>query len=122
MMQIGCLIMIRYGDGIGLYRTYLLGSPTIIACTPAAIKFVLQTESNFEMAWNTVELVGATSVIAVEGAAHTRLRALVLRAVNQPSALRKITLIVQPRVMAALKSWSHKGRITVLKQAKKVID
>ncbi|KAH6807642.1 hypothetical protein C2S51_028750 [Perilla frutescens var. frutescens] len=110
----------KYGDGIGLYRTYLLGSPTIIACTPSANKLVLQAQSSFEMGWNTVELVGTTSLVAVEGAAHTRVRGLVLRAVNQPDALRKITLMVQPRVTAALKSWSHRGRITVLKEAKKV--
>ncbi|KAH6756956.1 hypothetical protein C2S53_009190 [Perilla frutescens var. hirtella] len=110
----------KYGDGIGMYRTHLFGSPTIIVCTPSANKLVLQSESRFGIGWNAEELVGKTSLVAVEGAAHTRVRGLVLRAVNQPDALRKITLMVQPRVTAALKSWSHRGRITTLKEANKV--
>ncbi|KAL1541577.1 ent-kaurenoic acid monooxygenase [Salvia divinorum] len=81
----------KYGDGIGLYRTYLFGSPTIITCTPSATKMVLQDESSFSMSWNNVELVGATSLVAVEGPAHSRVRALVVR-----------------------------GRITAFKEAKKV--
>ncbi|KAG6401720.1 hypothetical protein SASPL_138584 [Salvia splendens] len=110
----------KYGDGIGLYRAYLFGSPTIITCTPSATKMVLQDESSFSMSWNNVELVGATSLAAVEGPAHSRVRALVVRAVNQPDALRKITLMVQPRVLASLSSWSNRGRITAFKEAKKV--
>ncbi|KAL1541580.1 ent-kaurenoic acid monooxygenase [Salvia divinorum] len=84
----------KYGDGIGLYRTYLFGSPTIITCTPSATKMVLQDESSFSVSWNNVELVGATSLVAVEGPAHSRVRALVVRAVNQPDALqaKKVTL------------------------------
>ncbi|KAL1541578.1 ent-kaurenoic acid monooxygenase [Salvia divinorum] len=110
----------KYGDGIGLYRTYLFGSPTIITCTPSATKMVLQDESSFSMSWNNVELVGATSLVAVEGPAHSRVRALVVRSVNQPDALRKITLMVQPQVLASLISWSNRGRITAFKEAKKV--
>ncbi|KAI3454617.1 hypothetical protein Pfo_011280 [Paulownia fortunei] len=109
----------KYGDGLGFYRTHLFGSPAIIACTPAANKFVLQTESSFFLEW-PVELVGITSLVAVNGASHTRVRSFVVRAINQPDALRKITLMVQPRVTAALKLWSQKGRIRVYKEAKKV--
>ncbi|KAL1541582.1 ent-kaurenoic acid monooxygenase [Salvia divinorum] len=39
--------MSRYGDGVGMYRTHLFGSPMIIACTPSANKFVLQSDSRF---------------------------------------------------------------------------
>ncbi|KAL0301878.1 UNVERIFIED_CONTAM: Ent-kaurenoic acid oxidase 1 [Sesamum radiatum] len=112
--------MIRYGDGVGLYRTHLFGSPAIIACTPAANNFVLQTESSFFLEWPSVELVGTTSLVAVQGSSHTRVRSFVMRAINQPDALHKIALRVQPRITVALESWAQKGRIRVYKEAKKV--
>ncbi|KAL0416871.1 UNVERIFIED_CONTAM: Abscisic acid 8'-hydroxylase 3 [Sesamum latifolium] len=110
----------KYGDGVGLYRTHLFGSPAIIACTPSANKFVLQTESSFFLEWPSVELVGTTSLVAVQGSSHTRVRSFVVRAINQPDALRKIALMVQPRIIVALESWAQKGRIRVYKEAKKV--
>lgn len=113
-------VFTRYGDGVGMYRTHLFGEPMIIACTPSANKMVLQSESSFPLKWTNEELVGSTSLVAVEGDSHTRVRGLVVRAINLPNALREITLIVQPRITASLKSWSHRGRITVCKEAKKV--
>ncbi|KAK6148507.1 hypothetical protein DH2020_019419 [Rehmannia glutinosa] len=110
----------KYGDEVGLYRTHLFGSPAIIACTPSANKFVLQTESSFFLEWPSVELVGKTSLVAVQGASHTRVRNFVVRAINQPDALRTIALMVQPRLIAALKLWKQNGRIRVYKEAKKV--
>ncbi|XP_057810049.1 ent-kaurenoic acid oxidase 2-like [Salvia miltiorrhiza] len=113
----------RYGDGVGLYRTYLLGSPTIIACSPSANKLVLQDESSFGVPWNYTQLmlIGATGVGAVEGAAHSKVKAFLVRAVNQPDALRKFTPLLQTRIAASLESWSRKGRITVYKEANKAI-
>ncbi|KAK4437111.1 Beta-amyrin 11-oxidase [Sesamum alatum] len=110
----------KYGDGVGLYRTHLFGSPAIIACSASANKFVLQTESSFFLEWPSVELVGTTSLVAVQGSAHTRVRTFVVKAINQPDALRKIALMVQPRITVALKSWAQMGRIKVYKEAKKV--
>jgi ent-kaurenoic acid hydroxylase len=45
-----------YGKAAGMYRTHLFGSPTIIACTPAANKFVLQSPENFGVHWPEPEL------------------------------------------------------------------
>ncbi|XP_047966217.1 ent-kaurenoic acid oxidase 2-like isoform X1 [Salvia hispanica] len=111
----------KFGDGVGMYRTHLFGSPMIIACTPSANKFVLQSESSFAVKWTNEELVGSTSLVAVEGDPHTRVRGLVINAINNPNALREITLMVQPRITASLKSWSQRGRVTVYKEAKKQI-
>lgn len=58
---------------------------------------MLQSEVNFVVKWSSVELVGKTSLVSVEGAAHTRVRSLVLKAISEPDALRKITLMVQPQ-------------------------
>lgn len=113
-------LIIRYGDGIGLYRSHLFGSPAIIACSPMVNKFVLQSDSNFILEWPTVELVGTTSLVAVHGEGHTRLRIFVQRAVNQPEALSRIALMLQPRLIAALQSWAQRGTIVGFKEAKKV--
>jgi ent-kaurenoic acid hydroxylase len=109
-----------YGKAAGMYRTHLFGSPTIIACTPAANKFVLQSPENFGVHWPEPELVGHTSVVNVEGATHTRLRGFILATINSPRSLRTIAAVVQPRVVAALASWSDKGTIVAATEIKKV--
>ncbi|CAK9183392.1 unnamed protein product [Ilex paraguariensis] len=101
-------------------RTHLFGSPAIIAYTPSINKFILQSESNFKLEWPSVQIVGTNSLVAVEGASHSRLKGFVSRAINQPDALRRVALMVQPRVAAAFQSWSSKGRIIAFKEAKKV--
>ncbi|KAL0288387.1 UNVERIFIED_CONTAM: Ent-kaurenoic acid oxidase 1 [Sesamum calycinum] len=67
-----------------------------------------------------VAFCGTTSLVAVQGSSHTRVRSFVMRAINQPDALHKIALRVQPRITVALESWAQKGRIRVYKEAKKV--
>lgn len=103
-----------------MYRSHLFGSPTIIACSPAVNKFVLQSSDLFGIRWPSVELVGYNSLVAVDGAAHERLRAFVVNAVNQPEALKEIVLTVQPRLMAALRRWAKQGVINAHEETKKV--
>ncbi|KAK3151265.1 hypothetical protein QOZ80_3AG0243750 [Eleusine coracana subsp. coracana] len=109
----------RYGGG-GVYRTHLFGSPTVLVCSPAAKKFVLQSPESFTIRWPAPELVGASCVVNVEGSQHARLRGVILVAVNRPGALRIIAEVVQPRVVAALQSWAEKGTIIVATEIKKV--
>ena len=110
----------RYGDGEGMYKTHLFGSLAIIVCSPSINKFEFQSDADFMLKWPTVEIVGSNSLVAVQGAAHTRLRIYVSRDINQPDALRRVALMVQPRVIAALQSWADKGRVSAFKEAKKV--
>lgn len=110
----------KYGDGVGLYRTHLFGSPSIIACFPAINKYIFQSDDLFIPEWPTIEILGANSVAAARGKAHTRLRSYVSNAVNRPDALRQIALLVQPRITAALQSWAQKGRIIACDETKKV--
>ncbi|KAL0298035.1 UNVERIFIED_CONTAM: Abscisic acid 8'-hydroxylase 3 [Sesamum calycinum] len=62
-----------------------------------------------------------TTRVAVQGSSHTRVRSFVMRAINQPDALHKIALRVQPRITVALESWAQKGRIRVYKEARRFI-
>ncbi|XP_073148475.1 ent-kaurenoic acid oxidase 2-like [Henckelia pumila] len=110
----------KYGEGEGLYRTHLFGSPAIIACSPRAIKLVLQSDENFYQEWPTFQLMGATSMVSVHGEAHKRVRSFVVGAINNPNSLRRIALRIQPRLISALDSWAQTGRITVYKEVKKV--
>jgi ent-kaurenoic acid hydroxylase len=112
--------MTAYGKAAGMYRTHLFGSRTIVACTPAANKFVLQSPENFSVQWPEPELVGHASVVNVEGASHARLRGFILAAINSPKSLRTIAAVLQPRVVAALASWADMGTIVAATEIKKV--
>ena len=70
-----------------MYRSYLFGSPTIITCSPASNKFVLQSAEDFRIVWPAPELVGRDSIINAEGKQHSRLRGFILGAINQPDSL-----------------------------------
>ena len=109
-----------YGSAAGMYRTHLFGSPSIVACSPAANKFVLQSADSFGIRWPVPELVGITSVVNVEGSSHARLRGFILAAINRPSSLQTIATVVQPRVVAALGTWADKGTIVAATEIRKV--
>ncbi|XP_044487462.1 ent-kaurenoic acid oxidase 1-like [Mangifera indica] len=110
----------KYGDGVGMYRTHLFGSPAIIACFPAINKFVFRSDDKFILKWPNIDLMGITSLVAVHGKAHARLRSFVTNAINRPDALRRITEMVQPRIVSALQSWAQKGQLKMYDEAKKV--
>ncbi|XP_031276279.1 ent-kaurenoic acid oxidase 2-like [Pistacia vera] len=65
-------------------------------------------------------MVKGGKAVAVHGKAHARLRSYVSNALNRPDALRHITTVVQPRMVAALQSWAEKGRLKLYDEAKKV--
>ncbi|KAK9901794.1 hypothetical protein M0R45_001956 [Rubus argutus] len=110
----------RYGDGVGMYRTHLFGTPSIITCLPAVNKFIFQSEEAFSLNWPNVDLVGSSSLVAVQGSSHARLRSYVINVISKPNALRRIAGLVQPRMVAAFESWALKGRIKAYDESKKV--
>ncbi|KAF5179974.1 Cytochrome p450 [Thalictrum thalictroides] len=110
----------RYGDGVGMYRTHLFGSPAIIGCSPAFNKFVFQSPDLFPPKWPSIELVGYSSLVGVTGKTHTRLRTYVINAINKPDALRKVCKMVQPQIVSSLRSWVDRGKVTALVEIKKV--
>lgn len=110
----------KHGDGIGMYRTHLFGYPSVIVFSPAANKFVFRDEESFILEWPNAELVGKNSLSTVHGKAHARIRSLVSRSLNQPDALRRIAIFVQPRIISALKSWSERRTINSYKEIKKI--
>ncbi|KAI5569081.1 hypothetical protein BDE02_12G054700 [Populus trichocarpa] len=110
----------RYGDGVGLYRTHLFGTPSIIACFPAVSKFIFQSNDIFILKWPSVDILGQKSLVVAQGEVHKRLRNHVTNAITRPDALCRIAVLVQPRLVAALQSWVDKRRINTYKEIKKV--
>lgn len=83
---------------------------------------MFQSETAFRLDWPSMELIGTNSITAAKGTKHTRIKGFVVRAINQPNALRKIAILVQPRVISALQSMAEQGRVVAYDQAKKVLD
>ncbi|KAL3716966.1 hypothetical protein ACJRO7_008530 [Eucalyptus globulus] len=82
--------LLWYGDGVGMYRTHLFRSPSIIACFPSVNNIVFQAEDTFLLEWPNVDIVGKNCLVAVHEKAHARLRSFVLNAINRPDVLRGI--------------------------------
>ncbi|RLM73454.1 ent-kaurenoic acid oxidase 1-like [Panicum miliaceum] len=82
--------------------------------------FVHDKKRSFGVCWPAPDLVGASSILNVDGARHGRLRACVVEAVNRPSSLRSIARAIQPRVAAALRTWARKSTVTAAVETKKV--
>ncbi|CAI9090580.1 OLC1v1025382C1 [Oldenlandia corymbosa var. corymbosa] len=109
----------KYGDA-EMFRTHLFGSPAIIAYSPGLNRFVFHSDTLFGQNWPSIELIGKNSVLAVEGPLHSRLKSFIARTISTPDALQKVTLMVQPRVIAALQTWAEKGRVFGYDEAKKL--
>uniref|UniRef100_A0A7N0VF01 Cytochrome P450 n=1 Tax=Kalanchoe fedtschenkoi TaxID=63787 RepID=A0A7N0VF01_KALFE len=110
----------KYG-GDGVFKTHLFGSPSIISVAPAFSKFVMQNIDDFRVMWPTEAVMGSHSLIAVHGKPYERIRKLVGTTANDPKALRRIVIRVQPRVVAGLESWAEKGRVSVHHEVRKVV-
>jgi ent-kaurenoic acid hydroxylase len=59
-------------------------------------------------------------MVAVHGKAHTRVRNFVVNAINRPDALTRITALVQPNIVASLRSWAEIGKIKAKFETQKV--
>ncbi|PWA55894.1 cytochrome P450 [Artemisia annua] len=82
-----------------------------------ATKYVFRSEESFLLEWPNAEIVGKSSLVAVHGKTHARLRSFV--SINQPDALRQIAHLVQPRMVSALQCWAKFGKINSCEEIKK---
>ncbi|KAK1278489.1 Ent-kaurenoic acid oxidase 2 [Acorus gramineus] len=110
----------RYGEGVGLYRSHLLGSPTIITCSPTTNKFIFQSPDSFPLHWPSPELVGESSIGYMHGKQHLRVKNFIVNAINHPNALRRIASAMQPRIVDSLRFWAEKGAIRASHETKTV--
>ncbi|XP_021855280.2 ent-kaurenoic acid oxidase 2 [Spinacia oleracea] len=111
----------KYGHNVGIYRTHLYGSPSIIACSPSLCKFVLNSSDKFVQEWPTIQVLGTKSVITLdEGTLHGIIKSFIVKSINRPDSLSKIVHQIQPTIVAALQLWSQMPKIKTFDQVKKV--
>ncbi|KAI7986459.1 Ent-kaurenoic acid oxidase 2 [Camellia lanceoleosa] len=103
-----------------MYRTHLFGYPAVIVCSSSIIKFVLQSSHLFPYTWPNSELVGYNSLTAAQGERHSTLRRFVSVSISQPSALNRISILVQPRMVDSLRSWAEKGTVIAFDEVKRM--
>ncbi|KAH9328404.1 hypothetical protein KI387_000512, partial [Taxus chinensis] len=106
---------------LGVYRTHLFGSPTIITCSPEANRFMTGpiASDSLTTGWPSPQLMGRSSIAMVEGMQYKRLKRYVIEAVNRPESIRRTFVTLQPSFKAAFQSWVQKGTITAADEANK---
>ena len=106
---------------MGFYRTHLFGSPSIVVYSPSVCKLILHSSERFKQEWPTIEALGSKSVITLQGEQHNLLKNFLVNALNHRDSLTKTVEQVQPSVVAALESWSTKGKIIAKDELRKVV-
>ncbi|PKA66570.1 Ent-kaurenoic acid oxidase 2 [Apostasia shenzhenica] len=110
----------RYGD-TGIYRSHLFGSPVIITCSPEFNKQVLGSmteDGRVSSGWPSNELLGSSSIAAVDGVPHKRLRKHLMEAFTSPKALIAQLNIAELTIVSALEQWVFKKRIVAYNETK----
>ncbi|KAF6156004.1 hypothetical protein GIB67_035361 [Kingdonia uniflora] len=72
-----------------------------------------------EIRWPASDIVGQKSLVVLNCKSHARLRSYVSNAINKPDALKKISKLVQPRIVASLHSCVEIGKIRGIEETKK---
>ncbi|PIA32696.1 hypothetical protein AQUCO_04400113v1 [Aquilegia coerulea] len=111
----------RYGR-IGIYKSFMFGSPTILVTIPELCKQVLMDEERFPTGWpqTAVELMGKKSFIGISAEEHKRLRKLTSAPVNGHEALSVYLEYIENQVVSTLEKWSNMGEIEYLSQVRKL--
>ncbi|CDP09336.1 unnamed protein product [Coffea canephora] len=111
----------RFGP-VGLYKTMMFGSPSIIVTTPEACKRVLTDDEAFMPGWpsSTLTLMGRKSFIGISAQEHKRLRKLTAAPVNGHEALSIYLKYIEDNVIEALEKWAGMGQIEFLTQLRKL--
>eukprot|EP01018_Ginkgo_biloba_P033197 Gb_05500 [translate_table: standard] len=102
----------RFGR-TGLYKSFMFGSPTILATTPETCKQVLMDDAHFVPGWpvSTVQLMGRKSFVALSHEDHDRLRKLTAPSINGHEALSNYLGWIEQRVVSAYEDWANQDRI-----------
>ncbi|MCO5593951.1 hypothetical protein L7F22_047970 [Adiantum nelumboides] len=111
------------GSDNEIYKAHLFGSPCIVTCSPDMNKFVLGSQMDgigFTSGWPSVDVIGPSCMVAVEGIQHKRMRRLITEAVSHPLALRKALLRLEKRISNTLAQWAKDKDIILKDRLKEV--
>jgi ent-kaurenoic acid hydroxylase len=101
----------RYGK-TGIYKTHLLGSPTVIICTPELCRRVLTNEEHFKVGYpkSTSLLTGRKSILTVSNVEHRRLRRLIANPINGHQAQAIYIKRIEEIVINSLDEWASMNK------------
>ncbi|KAH0462173.1 hypothetical protein IEQ34_009748 [Dendrobium chrysotoxum] len=111
----------RYGR-IGIYKSFMFGSPTIMVTIPETCKQVLMDDENFVTGWPkaAVELIGKKSFIGISPEEHKWLRKLTSAPINGYDALSTYLKFIEETVVSTLEKWAEMGQIEFLTEIRKL--
>ncbi|XP_059427765.1 beta-amyrin 11-oxidase-like [Corylus avellana] len=101
----------RYGK-TGIYKTHLLGSPTVIVCSPKLCRLVLTHDENFKPGYpkSTSILAGRKSLHNVSSVEHRRLRRLLTTLINGHQAQAIYVEHIEDIVSNSLDEWASMNK------------
>lgn len=99
----------RYGK-TGIYKTHMVGSPSIIVCTPKLCRPVLTNDENFVIGYpkSTYLLAGRRSLHRISNLEHRRLRRLIASPINGHEALAFYFQHTEGIVINSLDEWASR--------------
>ncbi|XP_027907219.1 beta-amyrin 11-oxidase-like [Vigna unguiculata] len=112
----------KYGES-GIYKTHLLGKPSIIICTPEMCKRVLNDDDNFKQGYpkSTSELLKSKALTNVCSTEHKGLRELVSSGILGQKVLAMNLEIVEKIVINSLEELSRMEQpVQVFKEMEKI--
>ncbi|XP_068669743.1 ent-kaurenoic acid oxidase 1-like [Aristolochia californica] len=109
-------------ERIGIYKTFMFGSPTILVTVPETCRQVLMDEHNFIPGWPkaTWELIGRKSFVGLSYDEHKRIRRLTAAPVNGHEALSNYIGFIEASVVSALEKWAQIGEIEFLTEIRRL--
>ncbi|XP_040998199.1 beta-amyrin 11-oxidase-like [Juglans microcarpa x Juglans regia] len=101
----------KYGK-IGIYKTYLFGSPCVIVCSPETCRRVLTDDARFKLGYPkaTTILAGRTSFHNLSGSEHKRLRRLTTAPMNGHEVLSGHIDMIEGIVATAMEEWASTNK------------
>ncbi|XP_057975554.1 abscisic acid 8'-hydroxylase CYP707A1-like [Malania oleifera] len=108
----------RYGE---IFKTHILGCPSVMLASPEAARFVLVTEAKlFKPTYpeSKMHLIGPSALFFHQGDYHMRLRKMVQSSLS-PEALRNLVAGIEAITLSGLNSWAGGRVISTFHEMKK---
>ncbi|KAL2317131.1 hypothetical protein Fmac_031007 [Flemingia macrophylla] len=108
----------RYGP---IFKTHVLGEPTVFSTEPETNRFILMNEGKlFECSYpaSISNLLGKHSLVLMKGSLHKRMHSLTMSFANSAIIKDHLLLHIDRLIRLNLDSWSH--RVLLLEEAKKI--
>ncbi|KAL8154012.1 hypothetical protein V2J09_011772 [Rumex salicifolius] len=110
----------RYGE---IFKTHILGCPSVMVASPEAAKFVLATQSHlFKPTYpkSKETLIGPSALFFHQGDYHMKLRKLVQASLS-PESVRALVPNVEAIAVCTLDSWAGGQVINTFREMKKFV-